>query len=164
MIRTHVRIDIRDQYIRIFECSNIFVTLWLGSAIAGDMIKNLPWQQATHIPQLPEDCENVTRSTNHKSRRLFIALKCVKSQNQLPVHTIKTNSEILSWVFLDWHLSPWCRCEPSQCYGQAYVGKLSPEFHSRSSKILKHQKYQFKQNIFNEHILIKDQAVYGRPP
>ena len=28
LIRTNVRINIRDQYIRIFEYSNIFVTLW----------------------------------------------------------------------------------------------------------------------------------------
>ena len=28
LIRTNVRIYIRDQYIRIFEYSNIFVTLW----------------------------------------------------------------------------------------------------------------------------------------
>ena len=30
LIRTNVRIYIRDQYIRIFEYSNIFVTLWFG--------------------------------------------------------------------------------------------------------------------------------------
>ena len=29
LIRTNVRIYIRDQYIRIFEYSNIFVTLWV---------------------------------------------------------------------------------------------------------------------------------------
>ena len=32
LIRTNVRIYIRDQYIRIFEYSNIFVTLWFGAA------------------------------------------------------------------------------------------------------------------------------------
>ena len=32
LIRTNVRIYIRDQYIRIFEYSNIFVTLWSESS------------------------------------------------------------------------------------------------------------------------------------